>query len=141
MIHSAGHINMRMPHYMYIKIATALNRNKKAVRERSILFIGVAYKPNIDDARESPALAIMDKVVHKGGALIYHNPITPQVRTNEGGEFDSVDLSAETLTKADCVVLTTNHKNLEMEFIQTHSEIIVDMRNMIKEGSNRVVKL
>jgi UDP-N-acetyl-D-glucosamine dehydrogenase len=141
MIHAAGHINMRMPHYMYIKIATALNRHKKAVRGSNILFIGIAYKPNIDDARESPALDIMDKVVHKGGAVIYHDPYIPQVKTNEGREFNSVDLSAETLTKADCVVLTTNHKKLEMEFIQTHSEIIVDMRNMIKERSNRVVKL
>jgi UDP-N-acetyl-D-glucosamine dehydrogenase len=60
MIHTAGHINMRMPHYMYIKIATALNRHKKSVNGSNILFMGVAYKPNINDERESPALEIID---------------------------------------------------------------------------------
>jgi UDP-N-acetyl-D-glucosamine dehydrogenase len=64
MIHAAGHINMRMPHYMYIKIAPALNRHKKAVNGSNILFLGVAYKPNIDDERESPALEIMDIVAN-----------------------------------------------------------------------------
>ena len=69
MIHAAGHINMRMPHYMYIKIATALNRHKKAVNGSKILFLGVAYKPNINDERESPALEIIDTVAHKGGEV------------------------------------------------------------------------
>jgi len=66
MIHAAGHINMRMPHYMYIKIATALNRHKKAVNgSKYPFFWGVAYKPNIDDERESPALDIIDTVIPK----------------------------------------------------------------------------
>lgn len=141
MIHAAGHINMRMPHYMYIKIATALNRHKKAVNGSNILFIGVAYKPNIDDARESPALEIMDIVVHKGGNVSYHDPYIPQVKTNEGRTFTSVDLSAEALAKADCVVLTTNHKDFDVEFLKEHSKMIVDMRNMVKESNGKVVKL
>lgn len=141
MIHAAGHINMRMPHYMYIKISTALNRHKKAVNGSNILFIGVAYKPNIDDARESPALDIMDIVAHKGGKVSYHDPYIPQVKTNEGRTFTSADLSAEALAKEDCVVLTTNHKNLDMELIKEHSKLIVDMRNMVKEANGKVVKL
>lgn len=141
MIHAAGHINMRMPHYMYIKISTALNRHKKAVNGSNILFIGVAYKPNIDDARESPALEIMDIVAHKGGKVSYHDPYIPQVKTNEGREYKSVDLSAEALAKAECVVLTTNHKDLDMELIKEHSKLIVDMRNMIEEANGKVVKL
>ncbi len=141
MIHAAGHINMRMPHYMYIKIATALNRHKKAVNGSEILFIGVAYKPNIDDARESPALDIMDVVAYKGGEVKYHDPYIPTVKTNEGRYYKSTDLSSETLAKADCVVLTTNHKDLDMEFIKEHSRLIVDMRNMIEEGNSKVVKL
>ena len=92
MIHTAGHINMRMPHYMYIKIATALNRHKKAVNGSRILFLGVAYKPNINDARESPALEIMDITAHKGGVLSYHDPYVPEVRTGEGREFQSMPL-------------------------------------------------
>lgn len=141
MIHAAGHINMRMPHYMYIKISTALNRHKKAVNGSNILFIGVAYKPNIDDARESPALEIMDIVAHKGGKVSYHDPYISNVKTNEGRIFTSVDLSAEALAKAGCIVLTTNHKNLDIDLIIEHSKMIVDMRNMIEEESEKTIKL
>jgi len=141
MIHAAGHINMRMPHYMYIKIATALNRHKKAVNGSKILFLGVAYKPNIDDERESPALEIIDTVIQKGGIVSYNDPHIPQVNTNAGNTLNSADLSAEALAEADCVVLTTNHDAFDMDFIKTHSKLIVDMRNMIKESSETVYKL
>ena len=141
MIHTAGHINMRMPHYMYIKIATALNRHKKAVNGSKILFLGVAYKPNIDDERESPALEIMDIVAHKGGEVSYHDPYIANVRTNEGRNFSSADLSAEVLKEADVVVLTTNHKDFDINYIQQHAKLIVDLRNMIEDKSDKVVKL
>jgi UDP-N-acetyl-D-glucosamine dehydrogenase len=141
MIHAAGHINMRMPHYMYIKIATALNRHKKAVNGSKILFLGVAYKPNIDDERESPALEIMDTVIQKGGLVSYNDPHIPAVQTHQGSSLHSVLLDAETLQNADCVVLTTNHDAFDIEFIQKHAQLIVDMRNMVKEGSEKVYKL
>jgi UDP-N-acetyl-D-glucosamine dehydrogenase len=141
MIHTAGHINMRMPHYMYIKIATALNRHKKAVNGSKVLFLGVAYKPNIDDERESPALEIMDIVAHKGGEVSYHDPYIAKVRTNEKRVFESVDLNEETLENADVVVLTTNHKDFDVNYIQQHAKLIVDLRNMIEDKSEKVVKL
>jgi len=141
MIHAAGHINMRMPQYMYIKIATALNSQKKAVNGSNILFLGVAYKPNINDSRESPALEIIDITVHKGGKVTYHDPYIPTVKTNEGNEFNSVELSQEIINQADCIVLTTNHKNLDLNLIKSHAKLIVDMRNMIKEVGEKVVKL
>ena len=141
MIHTAGHINMRMPHYMYIKIATALNRHKKAVNGSKILFLGVAYKPNIDDARESPALDIIDTVVQKGGKVSYSDPHIPNIKTNAGNSFTSADLSTAELTNADVVVLTTNHSAFDVEFIQKHARLIVDMRNMVKEASDTVYKL
>lgn len=141
MIHTAGHINMRMPHYMYIKIATALNRHKKAVNGSKILFLGVAYKPNINDERESPALEIIDIVKHKGGVVSYHDPHISEVVTNGKHKLQSAELNEQTLTEADCVVLTTNHDAFDIEFIQSHSKMIVDMRNMIKEGSEKVYKL
>jgi len=130
MIHTAGHINMRMPHYMYIKIATTLNHHKKAVNGSSILFLGVAYKPNIDDERESPALEIMDITAHKGGIISYNDPYIPHVKTNEGREYRSVDLTEDTLKNADVVVLTTNHKDFDVDFITKHAKLIVDLRNM-----------
>ena len=141
MIHTAGHINMRMPHYMNIKIATALNRHQKAINGSKILFLGVAYKPNIDDSRESPALEIMDIVKHKGGQVTYHDPFISKVKTNEGHIFKSVELTKETLQRADCVVLTTNHDAFDMDFIQKNARLIVDMRNMVKEGNGKVYKL
>jgi UDP-N-acetyl-D-glucosamine dehydrogenase len=141
MIHTAGHINMRMPHYMYIKIATALNRHKKAVNGSKILFLGVAYKPNINDERESPALEIIDTVIHKGGIVFYHDPFIPEVITNEGHLLKTVELSSDVLSKADVVVLTTNHAVFDAEFIQEHAQMVVDMRNMIKEAGENVYKL
>lgn len=141
MIHAAGHINMRMPHYMYIKIATALNSQKKAVNGSKILFLGVAYKPNINDERESPALEIMDITAHKGGLVSYHDPYIPNVKTNEGRSFNSVDLSAGALVEVDVVVLTTNHKDFDVEFIKEHAGLIVDLRNMIKEKINNMFNL
>lgn len=141
MIHTAGHINMRMPHYMYIKISTALNRHKKAVNGSKVLFLGVAYKPNINDERESPALEIMDTVKHKGGDVQYHDPHIDKVRTPHGHCFNSMELSAKTLSSADVVVLTTNHSAFDVEFIQQHAKLIVDLRNMIKEGGENVYKL
>ncbi len=141
MIHAAGHINMRMPHYMYIKIATALNRHKKAVNGSKILFLGVAYKPNIDDERESPALEIMDQVSHKGALVSYHDPFIDTVKTPRGNSLSSVKLTAETLQTADVVVLTTNHDAFDMDFVKQHAPLIVDMRNMIPEASETVYKL
>lgn len=141
MIHAAGHINMRMPHYMYIKIATALNRQKKAVNGSKILFLGVAYKPNIDDERESPALEIIDTVAKKGGIVSYHDPFISEISTEEGNIYQSAELSAETLKDADCVVITTNHSAFDAGFIEEHANLVVDMRNVIREASEKVYKL
>lgn len=141
MIHTAGHINMRMPHYMYIKIATALNRQQKAVNGSKILFLGVAYKPNIDDERESPALEIIDITVRKGGDVYYHDPFILRVKTHGGCELASVELTSGVLAQADCVVLTTNHDAFDVAFIRQHARLIVDLRNMIRERSEKVYKL
>ena len=141
MIHTAGHINMRMPHYMNIKIATALNKHKKAVNGSRILFLGVAYKPDIDDERESPALEIMDIIARKGGVVSYHDPHIPQVKTHAGHCYDSVLLTAEALRQADCVVLTTNHKVFDARFIVEHAQLIVDLRNMMKGNEDKIYKL
>lgn len=141
MIHAAGHINMRMPQYMYIKITTALNQHKKAVNGSSILFLGVAYKPNIDDERESPAIEIMNITAHKGGIVSYNDPHIPLVTTYNHGFLHSVPLTPENLQNADCVVLTTNHDAFNIDFIQQHAGLIVDLRNMVKVRNENVYKL
>lgn len=146
MIHTAGHINMRMPHYMVIKISTALNSHKKSVNGSKILFLGVAYKPNIDDARESPALEIIDIITKKGAVISYHDPYIPSVETHysaslHGASLQSIELTPETLHDADCVVITTNHSAFDAEMIQQHARLIVDLRNVIKEAGDNIFKL
>lgn len=126
---------------MFIKIATALNSQQKAVNGSKILFLGVAYKPNIDDARESPALEIMDIVAQKGGLVSYNDPHIPSVKTYFNVSLDSISLSPKTLANADVVVLTTNHDAFDMKFIKENAKLIVDMRNMIKNASEIVYKL
>ncbi len=141
MIHTAGHINMRMPHYMAVKIASALNKQGKAINGSRILFLGVAYKPNIDDERESPALEIIDIVAKKGGLVSYHDPYIPTVHTGRKLNLQSVELTPDVLGNSDVVVLTTNHAAFDVEFIQQHAKLIVDMRNMVKDADNHVYKL
>ena len=140
MIHTAGHIDMMMPHRMTIKIATALNRQKKAINGSKILFLGVAYKPNIDDERESPILKIIDSASKKGGVVTYHDPYIANIKTGEG-TYKSVDLSIEILNEADCVVIATNHSVFDIDFIVGNSKLIVDLRNATKEKSQKVYKL
>jgi UDP-N-acetyl-D-glucosamine dehydrogenase len=120
---------------MYIKIATALNKHKKSVNGSKILFLGVAYKPNIDDARESPVLQIIDLVIKKGGEVSYHDPYIPKVKTNSGNSFRSIELSEESMRNTDCVVITTNHDMFNPEIIKAQASLIVDLRNIIKNAS------
>jgi UDP-N-acetyl-D-glucosamine dehydrogenase len=126
---------------MVIKIATALNSLKKSINGSKIFFLGIAYKPNIDDARESPALEIMDLVEKKGGIVTYNDPYIPLVKTNHGNIYNCVDLTKETLQNADCVVITTNHSVFNTEIIKINAKLIVDMRNVIQEKCDNVFKL
>lgn len=141
MIHAAGHINMRMPHYMYIKISTALNRHEKPVRGSKIFILGVAYKPNIDDERESPALEIIDELIKKGGIVLYNDPHIPRIVTHEGHSFISKELSTENLINADVVVIATKHSAYDFEMIQKHAKLIVDLQNVYNEDSDNLYKL
>jgi len=141
MIHTAGHIDNLMPHRMLIKINTALNRQKKPVNGSIILFLGVAYKPDIADERESPALKVMDEVCKKGGEVSFCDPYIETVETHEGRTFTRKEYNSETLKAADCVVITTNHSEFEAEFITDNSKLVVDMRNVIPESSEKVYKL
>jgi UDP-N-acetyl-D-glucosamine dehydrogenase len=126
---------------MYIKINSALNRQKKAVNGSKVLFLGVAYKPNIDDERESPAIEIMDTVVRKGGVVSYNDPHIPHITTHEGHSFASVKLSPETLANADVVVITTKHSVYDFEMIRKYAQLIVDLQNTYHEGSKNLYKL
>ena len=141
MIHAAGYINMRMPNYMYIKIATALNSHKKPVNGSKILFLGVAYKPDINDARESPALQIIDLLIKKGGEVNYHDPYIPRIKTPDENSITSIEFSLENLQNSDCIVITTNHTIFDVNFIEQNSKLIVDLRNITKDSTSKIYKL
>ncbi len=141
MIHTAGHIDNLMPHRMCIKIQSALNRQKKAMNGSRILFLGVAYKADIDDSRESPALKIMDEVSGKGGQVLYHDPNIPSVKTESGALYRSEALTDEILRDVDCVVLTVAHHDFDIRRIAREARLIVDLKNMVTEPSEKVYKL
>lgn len=135
MIDAAGKINNLQPYRMMNKIAFALNRHKKPMNGSTILFLGVAYKSDIDDARESPALEVMSLVAHKGAKVLYHDPYIPEVSDEHGHRWQGIKLTDEMLASADCVVFTTNHSCFDVEHIVEKAQLVVDMRNAVKQVS------
>jgi UDP-N-acetyl-D-glucosamine dehydrogenase len=135
MIHAAGAINDLMPYRMMNKIAFALNRQKKPLNGSTVVFLGVAYKPDIDDARESPALLLMDLVARKGAAVLYHDPYIPEVTDDNGAHYTGVELTDALIKSADCVVFTTNHSCFDVKHIVDTARLVVDTRNAVKDVS------
>jgi len=141
MINVAGNIDNAMPHRMTVKIQSALNRQEKPIRGSKILFIGVAYKNDIDDSRESPALKIMDEVKQKGGKVFYFDPYIDEVKTDEGDVYKRVPMDTGTIGDYDCVVITTKHSVIDFEMVSQKAKLVVDLRNAISEKSDKIVKL
>jgi UDP-N-acetyl-D-glucosamine dehydrogenase len=130
MIDLAGEINGEMPYFVVDKVQDALNVHRKALSGAYILVLGVAYKKDIDDVRESPALDIIRLLEEKGGRVEYHDPFVPQLR--DEGELrgrDSVPLSDDVLAQADCVVITTDHTGVDYERVVRLAPLVVDTRN------------
>lgn len=142
-IELASDIDTNMPRYVVSRIQDTLNRYKKPVNESKILVMGVAYKPNINDLRESPALDIIHLLKEKGAIVSYHDPFVPELNT-EGIEMSSERDLAGAVSAADLVVIVTNHNKVDYEMVLEKSQAIFDCRNAIKEigkFSNKVVKL
>jgi UDP-N-acetyl-D-glucosamine dehydrogenase len=144
MINTAGNINNLMPYRIMNKISYALNRYCKALNGSTVLFLGIAYKPDINDARESPALDVMNHVAHKGAKVLYHDPYIPTTVDHSGKEWSSIELTNNLLNSVDCVVITTNHRCFSIDQIVKNSQLIVDTRNAIKQvhiENDKVFKL
>jgi len=143
-IELAGHVNGAMPHHVVDKIADALNSHSKSVRGSKVLILGIAYKRDIDDIRESPALDVMAVLKQKGADISYHDPFAPHLAAREwpgGVDMESVALDQATLTAADCVVLITDHKGFNYPDIVKHAKLMVDTRNAVKTPAPHVFKL
>jgi UDP-N-acetyl-D-glucosamine dehydrogenase len=124
----ASEINSSMPDFVVEKVSQALNEERKAVKGSRVLVIGVAYKKNIDDMRESPALDVIRLLEGKGAAVQYHDPFVPSFR-EDGHERRGVDLAPERLAEADAVVIVTDHDGVDYQGIVDAASLVVDTRN------------
>lgn len=142
-IELAGEINSNMPQYVVNKVAQALNQHTKPIRGSRIVLLGVAYKPDIDDVRESPALHILELLQQQGAEIAYADPHVPSLRLENGETMQDCGFSAEILREADCVVITTNHSDMDWQAVLEHSPLIVDTRNALGDQRNnpRVIGL
>jgi len=136
-IELAGEINSKMPEFLVGKIDAALNERKKSIKGSKILILGVAYKSNLSDTRESPALDVMRLLREKGGRVVYSDPHVPQV---EG--LKSIRLTKSSLRNADCVVITTAHSGYDYKEIVENARLVIDSRNATKGiKSKKIIKL
>jgi UDP-N-acetyl-D-glucosamine dehydrogenase len=124
----AGELNTEMPLFWVRKVSEALNEQGKAVRGASVLVLGVAYKRDIDDIRESPALDIIRLLDGQGARVSYHDPHVP-VFAEDGHEFRSVPLDPESVAAADCIMIVTDHSAIDYHMIRRKARLVVDTRN------------
>jgi len=142
-IELASEINTNMPRYVVGKVQDALNKQRKSINGSRILVLGVAYKPNVSDLRESPALDVIGLLRQKGAVVEYHDPYVPEIR-HESIQLKSVPDLESAIGKADCVVITTNHDSYSWKKILALSRLIVDTRNALGDDgrdSEKVVRL
>lgn len=140
----AAEVNSNMPYYVVSKIVDTLNEVEKSVKNSKILVLGVAYKPDIGDERESPAIDIIEILELKGAEVAYHDPYIDKVTLQEERTLHSIDLTCEALKCADCVVIATNHSMFDIQFIVDQAQVVVDTRNATKgltNGRKKVMKL
>ena len=129
-IEVAGEVNSEMPEYWVGKVTGALNGQNRSVRGSKILVVGVAYKKDIDDIRESPAIDILRLLQQLGGEISYHDPFIPEYR-EDGLTLHSVPLTVETVRAADCVVIVTDHSALDYAMLGRESRALVDTRHAV----------
>ena len=143
-IELAGHINSGMPHYVVDKVGEALNTRRKPINGSKVLVAGVAYKRDIDDMRESPALDVMGLLQERGAQVDYADPFVPVVHGREwsgGRDIKAVTLARGSFGQYDCVVIVTDHKAFDYAAMVQESDLIVDTRNAIKERHPNVFRL
>jgi len=143
-IELASDINTNMPRFVVTRILDAMNERGQVLKGSRCLVLGVAYKPDIDDIRESPALDVIGLLQKKGASVEYHDPYIPRLKTHEGTEMRSVPDLMAAVRAADCVVITTNHTTYDYEPILDAAKFIFDSRNALgKMGkdSPKVVRL
>jgi UDP-N-acetyl-D-glucosamine dehydrogenase len=141
-IELSGEVNKAMPEYVLSKLMDGLNDSGKAVKGSRVLILGIAYKKNVDDMRESPSVEIMELIEAKGGIVAYsdpHVPVFPKMREHHF-ELSSETLTADTLGSFDAVVLATDHDKFDYELIKSNARLIVDSRGKYRAPASHIIK-
>lgn len=141
-IELAGEVNSAMPDYVANKILLALNERGKAVNGARVLALGIAYKPDVDDMRESPSVFVMEILRDLGAKIDYSDPWVPVFPKMREHSFDlaSVDLTAKSIASYDAVVVLTNHSNFDYDLIREHAQLIVDARGVYRDVDEKIIK-
>jgi UDP-N-acetyl-D-glucosamine dehydrogenase len=142
----AGEINIEVSYYVVNKMALALNWAQKCLNGAKVLVLGVAYKKDVADVRESPALRIIEQLIRHGSEVTYHDPLIPFVEPHGRSTFSakSVPLVASALAAADCVLIVADHSGIDYEWVVQHSLLVVDTRNAtkhVKYNRRKIVKI
>ncbi|MGB1926614.1 MAG: nucleotide sugar dehydrogenase [Rubripirellula sp.] len=145
-IELAGEVNRAMPDYVISRTAEFLNEFKKPLNGSKICMLGVAYKKDVDDPRESPSFELLDLLIQRGADVTYsdpHVPSLPQMRHHDLPAMNSASLSAGFLAQQDAVLIATDHSDFDYDFIVQHSNLVIDTRNateLVKEGREKIRK-
>jgi len=143
-IELAAETNENMPYYVLDLIIRSLSLNGSNVKKANYLILGVAFKRDVDDIRNSPALRIMELLYQRGARKItYNDPHVPSIRLN-GVTYESRNLTSKLLSQADCVVIATDHSSYDYDFIVRHARLVIDTRNAtkrVKNGRKKIVRL
>ncbi|WP_428909848.1 nucleotide sugar dehydrogenase [Niallia sp. Krafla_26] len=137
MIESSMMVNDRMPEYCAERASKILNQSEKAIKGSKILMLGVAYKQDIDDYRESPAIRVIEELEKGGAEVVYYDPFVKEYRDHGIVKKGESQLSAELIQSADLVIITTAHTTVDYSFVQQHAKAIFDTKNAMKEIQNR----
>ncbi|VVB53216.1 UDP-N-acetyl-D-mannosamine dehydrogenase [uncultured archaeon] len=139
-IELAGEINDKMPEYIIDKVADTLNKDKKSINGSRILIIGIAYKKDINDLRESPAIKVAELLLKKRAEIMYYDPYVTNAMIS-AREYYSIELTPDLIKKSDIVLITTNHSNIDYEMISRNAKLIYDSRNATNDKFDNTFKL
>ncbi|MCR4181950.1 nucleotide sugar dehydrogenase [Providencia sp. DFU6] len=141
-IELSGEINRAMPEYVLNKLIDGLNQQGKALSRSKVLILEIAYKKNVDDMRESPSVELMEIIQEKGATIAYsdpHVPVFPKMREHHFN-LSSEEISIDTLSKFDAIILATNHDKFDYPLIKKHSKLLIDTRGIYREPAENIIK-
>ena len=149
-IELAAEVNSEMPYHTVQKVIQGLNQRGCSIKEARVLVLGVAFKPNVDDARNSPAERVIELLLREGAQVSYYDPYVPHFQVGgdvflrEATHFDSVAITPETLSQADCVLIVTGHANVDYDWVVEQAQLVIDAVNAtrrVRQGREKIIRL